>query len=342
MYLTAAMQHWEAEVALFEEGTFVPNPGIAVYERLLRVPERFKVQRYPLSTGRERLLTGYARLFDRDVAPEQVSLVHDVRLLMGFAARLPRYSQNTQRISAGARGLRGALFSAREPHTLLFRQLPEALGYDDLPDRVIDEYLERVRTALLELAQAYDRLLGEVQCALLAGLRLPADIRAARSEVRARAGLLQEVVAEQRLAALVTRLRDDRLADREWVESVAAVVTNKPVRSWSDAEAVGFPVAIAELGARLRRIEDVAVARVHMPSGERVVRLGVTDDRGVERRDLVRVRRAQEATVERAVRRLEEALQGLRMEPEAELAAVALLARKMLERQPEGEGEDHG
>ena len=48
LFLTVALIYWQAEVAVYEEGSFVPEAGIAVLERLMRAPERFAMQRYRL------------------------------------------------------------------------------------------------------------------------------------------------------------------------------------------------------------------------------------------------------------------------------------------------------
>ncbi len=342
IYLTAALLHWASEVALYEQGTFVPEVGIAELERLLRAPERFSVQRYRLSTARMRLLTGYARLFNPEVEPNRVSMLDSLRMLMGFAMGLPRFTQLTDRLGSEAKAVRKALYSAREPQTLLFRVLPSALAFDSLDDDVaVDNYLERLRATLLELQHTYDRLLQSIRGTLLSALRLPADVTSARQEIRQRASVVQDYVADMRLRGFLFRLRDDRLADREWTESVAAMVTSKPPRNWADADAQAFGAAVTELAGQLRRVEEVALARAKTTGGDRVVGLSIIDESGNEQRDLLRIQPEWEPDLKRAMEALQHTLRELELDPQTELAALALLAQGMLARRAVGGEEGH-
>ena len=93
------------------------------------------------------------------------------------------------------------------------------------------EYLERLKVTLLELQQAYDRLLGRIQRELGDALRLPYDLAAARPEIARRVQMMQDWVTDMRLRAFILRLGDQQLPDREWLESVRSVELslNRPV-----------------------------------------------------------------------------------------------------------------
>ncbi|MGQ9681559.1 MAG: hypothetical protein ACUVX9_03370 [Anaerolineae bacterium] len=340
VYLAVALLRWRTEIAVYEEGGFVPQMRIAEWERLLRAPERFALQRYLLNNSRSRVLLGYARLFRPDVEPGSVQPLTCVRLLMGFASQLPRHTQLTDRLSHEAQAVRRALLTAREPQGLLFEQLPQALEISSLDDEVVvDNYLQRLRAVVGELHHAYNKLRERVQGQLLAALRLPGDLSLARQEIRQRASLIEGTVADMRLRAFLFRLRDEQLADREWVESVAALVANKPPRNWTDVDAEGFGPALEELAASLRRAEEMALARGGGTAGARTLRLGITDDTGTERSDLLRIRPGEEADVECALSALEETLRALPVSPRTRLNALALLALRMLEPGASGEEE---
>ena len=57
---------------------------------------------------------------------DQPQLLDVVRPLCVFAAGLPKYVQKTMHLSGIARQVRDALLNAREPATLLFRELPKS------------------------------------------------------------------------------------------------------------------------------------------------------------------------------------------------------------------------
>ncbi len=335
LFLAVALIHWRAEVALYEEGSFVPEPGIAELERLMRAPERFAIQRYRLDDARSQLLWGYLRLFKPEVEPAQATALNAVRALISFTAGLPRYAHLTEQLSPAARAVRRALTTASEPQPLLFAALPKALGRDPEAADGVEEYLERLKVTLLELQQAYDQLLGRAQRELVDALRLPADLSIARPEIARRTRMMQDWVTDMRLRAFILRLADGRLPDREWLESVASGVARKPPATWNDSDEQGYRIALAQLAEQLRRTEDVALARGQGAAGERAIRLGVTDGAGQEWRDVLHVAPGQEGAVARAVEALQGALDGLGADEQVRLAALAELAKRLLDQHRE-------
>ena len=336
IYLAAAMLHWQAEIALYEEGSFVPELRPAEFERLIRVPERFSLQRYRLDTARAKMLYEYSTLFGREVDRGQVSAVTAVRPLMAFAAQLPRYTLLTESLSDEAIAVRKALLTAREPQPLLFETLPQALGFDrgdGDPDWVLG-YFDRFRRALVELQSAYGRLLGAIQRELLDALRLPSETGIARREIAQRVGILQDWVSDLRLKAFILRLSDEKLPDREWLESVASCVANKPPSKWNDGDKVSYRVALAQLAGRLKRTEEIALERGELPVTGRIIRLGVTDDTGHEQREVLHVVPEEELAVQKAIDALEQTLRALQLDERIGLTALAVLARRLLGSQP--------
>jgi len=336
IYLAAAMLHWQAEIALYEEGSFVPEVRPAEFERLLRVPERFSLQRYGLDTARARMLYEYSTLFGREVDRGQVSAVTAVRPLMAFAAQLPRYALLTESFSDEAIAVRKALLTAREPHPLLFETLPQALGFDrgeGDPDWVV-EYFARFRRVLVELQSVYGRLLDTIQRELLDALRLPSETRVARREIAQRAGILQDWVSDLRLKAFILRLSDEKLPGREWLESVASCVANKPPSKWNDGDKITYQVALAQLAGQLKRTEEIALEKAEVAVAGRVIRLGVTDDSGHEQREVLHVAPEEESKVQKAIDALEQTLSALQLDERIGLTALAEVARRLLGRQP--------
>ncbi len=332
IYLIAALLAWRTEIALFEEGTFVPEYAIAELERLLRAPEHFAVQRFSMGESRARLLTGYVHLLMPETAPAEISLLYAVRLLVSFARRLPKYTQMTEQVSPAAQAVRRVLFTAREPQALLFRLLPDALNCVNLDDDVaVDGYLQQLRSVLLELQQAFPLCLDGAKNHLLTALKLPAELAPARDEIRQRAAIVQVNAFDARLRSFLVRLRDERLPDREWLESVAAVVANKPPHSWTDSDATAFRAGVTDLAKQLQRLEDVTLAQ-GSGGGRHVLRLGITDESGAEQRELLRISPERQPELERAAQRLAGTLETLGLDNDAQLAAVALLARSLMER----------
>jgi len=341
IYLVAGMLHWSSEIALYEEGTFIPQVGVAELERLLRVPERFTIQRYRLNDARSRLIDGLARLFSPETEPGQASVLDNVRMLIGFITQLPGYARLTDSLSDDAKAVRMELLRAREPQTLLFRTLPEALGFQSLDDGpVVDTFLERLRGALLELQTAYATLLEHIRAELVAALRLPPSLKEARDEIRQRASIVQDYVSDMQLRAFLFRLQDDQLPDREWLESVASLTGSKPPRNWGDSDVRGFRTTLAHLAAQLQRAEEVALSQQDIGNTREVMRLAVTDVHGREYRDLLSIRPDREGMLHQAADALEQTLEEMDLDEETRLAVLAMLVQRLLGRQTAaGEGE---
>jgi hypothetical protein len=340
IYLTAALLHWESEIALYEEGTFVPRVRPAELERLMRAPERFSLQRYRLDETRSAMLLDYARLFNPDVQPTSATVLNSVRALVLFAAQLPRYTQMTRRLSAEARAVRETLLTTREPQPMLFDMLPAALGADVKTAEGMEDYFRRLRDVLLELQSAYERLLGTIEKELLDALRLSPPLEAARHEIAPRAQGLQRWSADLRLQSFAMRLADEELPNREWLESVAAGVANKPPNTWNDSDERGFYSTLMELAGWLRRTEEVALAKGTHTGQGRVIRLGITDADGQERRDVLHIAPGREAELRGAVDALKQALSRLSLDPQMVLGALADLAHSLLEEHAQGENDD--
>jgi len=337
VYLAAAMLHWDAEVALYENGSFVPKADIAVFERLMKVPEQFAIQRYRLSEARSYLFEKYSSLLGRVAQHHIPTLVTAVRPLLVFVQQLPQYTRLTRRLSPEAIAVREVILTAREPHRLLFEDLPKAVGVK--PQQVsadlivAHDFFAALRKALLELERAYDVLLTDIQAQLTEAMRLPSDLTAARTEAAQRAAWLQERVADLRLKAFVLRLADQVLPDREWLESVAAALANKPPRQWNDSDVLRYGNELAELAGRFRRVEEIVLeARLQGDNcgPGRLIRLGVTDQDGQEWRDFVRLAPDEEAEVQAAANVLANGLRELTDAPRLSAAVVAELARRTL------------
>lgn len=336
IYLVAAILHWQTELAVYEEGSFVPQVRAAECERLMRVPERFSVQRYHLDESRALMLQRYSELFGERIDPGCVSVLTAVRPIMAFANQLPRYTQLTQSLSKEANALREAVFSAREPQRLLLHTLPHALGFEITKEDTeeVEKYFLSLKRVLVELQRSYEELLTTLQGQLSDALLLPSDLQAARQEIAPRAQILAKWVADLRLKAFVLRLSERTLPHREWLESLAAVLTNKPPSQWNDGDMLRYRVALMDLAGQFRRTEEVALsgggAEGNTDVG-RSIRLSITDVLGREQREVVYIQPDHENEVRKAVVVLAETLREVGADRATGVMAVAELARKILE-----------
>lgn len=249
---------------------------------------------------------------------------------------MPRYTLLTKSLSGEAIAVREALLSAREPQDLLFRALPEALDLQgvDRDVALVELYFTELKRVLLELQRAYEQLLIDIREQMFDALLLPSDVEAARREVAERCKILDDWVVDLRLKAFVMRLGDTKLPQREWLESVAAGLTDSPPRQWNDGHTRSYKVALAEAAGKFRRVEDIALDKMAVnqeATADRLIRLGFTNAQGYEQRLVVRIAPDQEDEIGDAVDALHKTLQEHISDQRMRVTAVAELARRVME-----------
>lgn len=276
------------EINLYERGSYVPTPDVAVFERLLTRPDQFAV-RLSRADGARRLV--YERLA-RALAPRalaqpvQPALLAVALPLLRLVHGLPAYSTQTRRVSERAQAARQAIRAARSPDELLFERLPQACGllpfHADAPDGEarVDAFAMALREVLQELREAYPRLLGVIADRIGAAFGLRSSGAAGRAELQRRHALIAATTNDATLRALGVRLETADGGDDAWAESLAALVGRRPPESWSDGDLPAFEAAIGELGRRFRAAEELAVAASAVPAEVPLLRIGLANGHG--------------------------------------------------------------
>lgn len=276
------------EVALFEDGSFVPEITGAVVERLLRRIDHFAVARYRLDDGRIEVLRAlWSALGFEGESGKPIELT---RAVVRRVSQLPRYSRGTRSVGAVAIAARDAVLTARDPLRLLFRDLPGALGMTPIGHGVeVDaavvgaEYAARLTTALRELAGAHPALLATIEGRIADRLGVAGEGEVFRAELTARARRVVGLAVDLRLKAFLGRALEAKAQQAEWLEGLAMVVGNRPPAEWTDGEITRFEVGLEEVRALFLRAEDLVVGRAetHRPKLLRPDQLGAIE--GVER-----------------------------------------------------------
>ena len=327
----------DTEVALYEDGAFLPELTVESFERLLRSPEKFSVRRYRVEGVRREVFRELAQLFGS--APDtRCNLVAVVRPFYRFFGKLPAYSQRTNSVSAAAVAVREALMTAKEPDKLLFELLPLACGIELLPPvggdaDVLRAFIASLQQALRELQRAFDDLLAELRHLVLRAFALSDD---ARHELQSRATALLPHCIDGRLKAFVHQLQDADVNDSKWIETIAAVLVGKPPKTWNDLDRSRFEVALAEMTRAFRHLEALVFEEVkRAQAGGRptqIFRVGVADRHSRDYESVVAVEARDESRLAEVVIGLRATLErtGISGEPQLALAALAMLCRDFL------------
>jgi hypothetical protein len=339
--LFAALLHYDTEVALYEQGSFVPALSVPVFERLTKSPETFGLQRCRIAGVRALVFEQFAEVLDLKSKAKEANLLEIVRGLTRFALNLPEYTRRTQTLSPNAARVRQALFETREPDKLLFHQLPEACGFapftsDGAEDEAtIDKFFKTLRESLAELQRKYDDLLGELERLLIAAFALKSAGGAeAREEIERRAFPLLELTVEPKLKSLIIRLVNQDLDLSGWIESIAAFLANKPPDAWNDSDLARCEISLAELRRSFLHIEALAfeMGKYEFDPGREVIRLGVTTVNEPERQRVLTIGEPEKVLIEEAKQAVDKAFQSVNINGNRELrlAVLAKISQELL------------
>jgi hypothetical protein len=346
--LCAAVLANRHNLALYENGVFVPDPGIELFERLLRVPAAFSVRRFELTEqGRETLeavgLTIGVRLERTDVGARP-DVLRVVKPLVLFANGLPEYTKRTKQVAPQAIALREVLLRARDPHELLFADLPEAL---DVQLESMEEGPAKLKEALQEcvvgLQRAYPRLLEYIEERLREEFDLQGTSEEAQSQLETRAKPLVGYAGAQMLGVFVREAA--RLENESWREVLArTLVDGMPPKHWRDRDRTTFDVRLQEVASSFVRLEELVAEKGRMgQENSQVLRIGILNGHVREARELITVNPERELAVEYLAGRLAEVLATTEAAEGEEnrrlrLAALARVAMEHLREEGEEDG----
>lgn len=284
--VVAALIERAADVALYENGSFVLRLTTPVVERLIRNTDLFEVKAFALRNKRAVVVEtlgeklGVATVSGHGTRTG--SLVSVVGPLLGRVRSIPAYAQRTETLGDAPKAIRTLLFETREPDELLFNELPIALGFapitpaSKMPVATINEFVEALVEAVEELVATHSRLLDELDAALRDAFSVP-DNRDPYTNIAGRFGQISGGVLNPDLRAALFALTNDGLTAEDWLENVGMVVTSVPPGNWTDSELMRFRQRLAELASALQRIEALHHTQSDRPQdGFEALRISLT------------------------------------------------------------------
>ncbi len=281
--LCAAMLRYKTEVALYQKGTFIPNWSMPVFERFLKVPEKFEIKRFRITKARENLLRQFSNVLNPSIETETPDLLTFTAALIHFISRLPKYTLNTETLSDNAKNLRAAVLNAREPDELLFKELPEALGFSAFGVQTTDsnaatKFSSTLQDTLSELGRAYENLLNSIEKQMKDEFALRGDRDNFRKTLVHKAEPLQEIVSEPQLKQFLIRICDEQLDFSNWLEAISATLAGKPPKSWFDRDTDIFRSNFFEVARQFRHFEAVSYEKLKYTESEvgEPIRIGIT------------------------------------------------------------------
>jgi len=258
------------ETTLYREETFIPQYGIADFEVLMRRPELYAVAGVCVSGARQVVVERLAEGLDVKAATVPV-----VRALFARAHSLPEFAWQTKKLPAATCALRQAFADAKSPERLLFVELPGAL---ELPpfsgqaggDRQVAAFFDSLNQNLRVWAEALPSAVAIARDALLEACGFGAG-KDGWQQLQQAAAQLAPSVTDTHLRAFVRRVLDAG-TDSVGIESVLALVANRPPHSWADQDVERFPASAEVIAGQLVR----ALAEIEVTQSERTAIEGLS------------------------------------------------------------------
>ena len=248
--LCAFMLAFSDETTLYREGTFLPEPSIADFEVLMRRPELYAFAGSRVRGGRAAVVKRFAKGLGVNSATVPV-----VRALFKTVNNLPGFAWNTKRLPKETLALREVFLQAKSPEQFLFLGLPQALGIESFSEEEqgqdnIQSFFDLLNHSLEQLADSTESTIENARDTLLkfCGFR-----RGSKNwnALRNTAVAIEAGVTDPKLLTFIKRVIQSD-ADSAGIESVIALVANRPPRNWADMDVDRFPDAAAVIGKAFR------------------------------------------------------------------------------------------
>jgi hypothetical protein len=326
-------------VALYEDGLFVPELRIEVFERLMKAPENFEVQRYKFTAEALEAFISISNVLEvldlSKSVTEKIDLLEVVRPLVLFAANLPDFTKRTKfTMPVEAADARDALLNARDPIKLLFEDLPNAVnGRLDNSESIAD-FAKKLQDCLTGLRNTYPHLLDEIESHLRKAFDLYGTSAEARQRLQSRSEPLAGYAVDHTMDLFIREA--SRLNDRDWREVLARVINKgMPPTHWHDADVVEFQLRLRRLSSDFIRLEEL-VAEQRRAETSKIFRIGLLDGKLEEDRAIIAIPPGQDSDVEKLAEQINELLEKETSKEDQEaikikIAAIASVARRYLQ-----------
>ena len=338
--LCAAMQHYKTEIALYENGSFVAELSMPVFERLLKAPQQFELKRFRIGGIRADLFAQFLEVLNQTSEKDTPDLLTVVTPLMRFIAQLPKYTLSTQALRDEAKNLRKAIQNAREPDALLFNQLPEALGFpafgtEATSSKAGSDFFSTLQGVLSELGQAYGALLNSVELLLVEAFSLTPTKEELRAELVARAEPLLAVTIEMDLKGFLIQICSGGHDFTNWLEAIATYLAKKPPSAWTDADKAQFEINLSQIARKFQHFEAVSYEKLgHTESSAGdPIRVGITTPNQQEQERVVTLTPTADEQARKVENAIKQAFDRFDVEdnPELHIAILARISQKWMQ-----------
>jgi hypothetical protein len=339
--LCALLLTYRNQIALYENGVFVPELRIEVFERLFRVVETFEIQQYLIDDQTQAIFHSLsATLASLESTPQiignsEINLLQVIKPLILFVGKLPTYSKKTKHLEQPeAMAVREAVLRASDPHRLLFQDLPAVFG---LPAHS-NAFMGHLQRTLSALQRAYPNLLDEIEQQTRSTFGLQGNSEEVRQQLCARAKPLNGFTVDKNLVLFVRETSHMDQDVRNWREIVGrAINQGLPPDQWNDLQWLDFQVRIVQIANDFVRLEEL-VAKQKGLGASKILSIGMLDSGLEQERAVISVPNEIQPQVDELAQQISELLgsklNGKGPGKQVKIAALAQVVVELIKRKP--------
>ena len=296
-------------------GTYVMNINREVIDLLWKHPGEYTIKAFSVSGVKLEFFRKYRQFLKKDdeIALSKESFANTFKPFLYFFKNLNEYAQHTYKFSnPNVAKFRDVLANAVDPEKVFFELLPESLGYrgDALDDDFIQDYLDKIRSAVRELNACYPELVKRIEDRLIEKLGLPADYESYKAVLTTRYAHVKRHLLTQKARSFLERVLAPAESNKEFIERISSVVLDKQLYKLRDKEEEALLDNIIFLFYELDRyigISEVAEA----DSDDTLYSFGLLNTNGVnEQQKTYRLPKPKQAEVQKRKAELEKLLSG--------------------------------
>ena len=296
-------------------GNYVMGINREVFDLLWKHPGDFTIKAFSVNGIKLEFFRKYQQFLkkDDDLPLNKGTFTNTFKPFIQYFKSLNDYAKNTYKFSnPNVAKFRDILANAVDPEKVFFEQLPESLGYrgDEFNDDFIQDYLEKIRTAVRELNACYPELIKRIENHLVEKLGLPADYESYKPILNARYALVKKHLLTQKTRSLLDRVLAPAETNKEFIERISSVVLDKQLQKLQDKEEEALLDNIVFLFYELDRyvgISDVAKE----DSDDTLYSFGLSNTNGVnEPQKTYRLPKSKQSFVHQKMLEIDKALSG--------------------------------
>ena len=299
--LMCFIKAYQDEIAIFDQGTFIPKITNDDYELIVKLPQNYEVQLCQITGIKEVVFDQIVSTFVQANEPKQKNkkpkLLHIVTMLCSFARSLPTYVRKTKNLSERSLAVRKVLLEALEPASLLYKDLPIACGYNSFLEGDIDQaqaqlFVTDLRSSIAEMQRKESELFSDIEKILYQTFGISNFDREHRNSISARSKAIIEITLDTLLKGFLVRV-SDTLEYKKWLDSIGTIAVGKPPLEWNDNDLLFFEREMALISSKISKYErlvlDLGKSSNLMDEDNEVAQISITSNLSKEEYKVIQI-----------------------------------------------------